>query len=120
MVSSRCHKKGFGELGQAFFGRFMTGFLNFYLSRITAEKIGSSFIQQLGDLSVFNRALANHCLESARIVRDFAGQWYSKTQYERGVSLDNTAGFVAVALSKLQEELRHQHRHMDHSRGRSV
>ena len=83
-LKSLSTKKGFGELGQAFFGRFMTGFLNFYLSRITAEKIGSSFIQQLGDLSVFNRALANHCLESARIVRDFAGQWYSKTQYERG------------------------------------
>ena len=101
-------KVGFADLGQAFFGRFISGFLNFYLSRVTATHLGEGRLHQVGDITAFNRVLETHCRESARIVRDFAGQWYSKTQYEQGISLENTAGFVAIALSKLQEELRLQ------------
>lgn len=107
-VRSLSTKAGFADLGQAFFGRFISGFLNFYLSRITATHLGEARLLQLGDISTFNHALETHCRESARIVRDFAGQWYSKTEYEQGISLENTSGFVAVALGKLQEELRHQ------------
>lgn len=101
-------KAGFADLGQAFFGRFTSGFLNFYLSRVTATHLGEGRLHQVGDITGFNRVLDTHCRESAQIVRDFAGQWYSKTLYEKGISLENTAGFVAVALSKLQEELRVQ------------
>lgn len=101
-------KVGFAELSQVFFGRFMAGFLNFYLSRATAAQLGRGRIQQLGDITAFDRALATHCRESARIVRDFAGQWYSKTEYEQGISPENTGGFVAHALEKLREELGRQ------------
>ena len=34
-------KKGFARLGQLFFARFMSRFLNFYLSRMTAASVGS-------------------------------------------------------------------------------
>lgn len=101
-------RAGFADLGQAFFGRFMSGFLNFYLSRVTAAHLGEGRLHQVGDLTAFNQALGTHCRESARIVRDFAGQWYSKTEYRRGISLENTGGFVAVALAKLQDEFRLQ------------
>jgi hypothetical protein len=101
-------KKGFGELGQAFFGRLMSRFLNFYLSRLTAAGIGVGSLQQIGDISTFNRTLEFHCIESARIVRDFAAEWYSKTEFQQGIAPANTAAFVAVALQKLAEELKHQ------------
>jgi hypothetical protein len=101
-------KGGFSDLGQAFFGRFISGFLNFYLSRVTAGHLGEERLQQLGDITAFNLALETHCRESARIVHDFAGQWYSKAAFQPGISLENTGGFVAVALAKLQEELRLQ------------
>jgi hypothetical protein len=109
-------KAGFADLGHAFFGRFISGFLNFYLSRVTAGQLGEGRLQQLGDITSFNRALDTHCRESAGIVRDFAGQWYSKTEFQQGISLENTGGFVAVALTKLQEELRLQ-RESDSARG---
>jgi hypothetical protein len=101
-------KGGFSDLGQAFFGRFVSGFLNFYLSRVTAGQLGQGRLQQVGDITAFNRALETHCRESARIVHDFAGQWYSKSAFQPGITLENTGGFVAVALTKLQEELRLQ------------
>jgi hypothetical protein len=103
-------RNGFAELSQRFFGNFIARFLNFYLSRISAAQLGRGAVQQLGDITELNRVLAKHCFESARIVRDFAGQWYGKTEYERGIDIGASKAFVAVALGKLQEELRLQRR----------
>ena len=77
-VRSLSTKKGFGELGQRFFGRFIGRFLNFYLSRVTAASLGSTRLSQLGDVARFNDALKIHCEQSARIVRDFCGEWYRR------------------------------------------
>jgi hypothetical protein len=101
-------KAGFSELGQRFFGNFMTRYLNFYLSRITASELGGGRLQQVGDISAFNAALDAHCLQSARIVRDFCGEWYSSTEFREGITLGNTSNFTAVAVRKLQAELRQQ------------
>jgi hypothetical protein len=101
-------KKGFSKLGQAFFGRFMARFLNFYLSRETAARVGQSRLTQIGELTRFNDALLTHCNQSAQIVHTFCGEWYSKTEFKEGISLRNTSGFLAVAMKKLREELRRQ------------
>jgi hypothetical protein len=101
-------RAGFARLGQRFFGGFMARFLNFYLSRITAGQVGGPKLQQVGDLTLFNEALATHCHQSARIVHDFCGEWYSKTEFQTGIDLDNTSGFMAVALKKLKAELQRQ------------
>lgn len=107
-VHSLSTKKGFGLLGQRFFGRFMAHFLNFYLSRVTAFELGGGHLQQLGDISRFNEALEEHCEQSARVVRDFSSGWYSKTEYEAGIDLQNSSRFVAIALQKLRDELQRQ------------
>jgi hypothetical protein len=107
-VRSLSTKKGFGELGQRFFGRFVARFLNFYLSRVTAAALGSARLPDLGAIAEFNDALRSHCDQSARIVRDFCGDWYSKTEYQKGIDLENTSGFLAVALKKLRSELEQQ------------
>lgn len=107
-IRSLSTKKGFGELGQRFFGRFVARFLNFYLSRVTAATLGSPRLPDLGDIAQFNDALRSHCDQSARIVRDFCGEWYSKTEYQKGINLENTSRFLAVALKKLRSELEQQ------------
>lgn len=101
-------KKGFGRLGQRFFARFIARFLNFHLSRASAAGLGSPRLQNLGHIGEFNEALTNHCEESARIVRDFCGDWYSKTEYEQGIDLANSSRFLGVAVKKLRSELQHQ------------
>lgn len=101
-------RRGFGRLGQQFFARFVARFLNFHLSRATAAGLGAPRLQNLGDIGEFNEALAIHCEESARIVRDFCGDWYSKTEYEQGIDLANSSRFLAVAVKKLRSELQHQ------------
>ena len=101
-------KAGFSRLGQGFFGGFMARFLNFYLSRITATQTAGPRFSQGGDLTQFNEALSTHCHQSARIVHDFCGEWYSKTNFQQGIDLANTSGFVAVALKKLKAEIQQQ------------
>jgi hypothetical protein len=93
-------KVGFARLGQRFFGCFIARFLNFYLSRITPAKVE--------DPTAFNEGLQTHCHETARIVQQFCGDWYSKTEFQQGISLENTAGFLAVVVQKLQAELQQQ------------
>ncbi|MBZ5706994.1 MAG: hypothetical protein LAN63_16730 [Acidobacteriia bacterium] len=73
-IRSLSTKKGFGELGQRFFGIFVARFLNFYLSRATGAGLGSPRLRDLGDVAEFNKALRTHCDQSARIVRDFCGE----------------------------------------------
>jgi hypothetical protein len=107
-VRSLSTKKGFGELGQRFFGRFVARFLNFYLSRATAAALGGPRLRVLADVTEFDQALRLHCDQSARIVRDFCGDWYSKTAYTEGIDLENTSRFLAVAVKKLRNELEHQ------------
>jgi hypothetical protein len=41
-------------------------------------------------------------------VRDFCGEWYSKTEYLQGINLENTSGFIAVAIKKLRAEIKQQ------------
>jgi hypothetical protein len=103
-IRSVSTKKGFGELGQQFFGKFVSRFLNFYLSRITAAELGKRRLKDLGDVAQFNEALRSHCIQSARIVRDFCGTWYSKTEYKQGIDLENSSRFLAVAMKKLRSE----------------
>ena len=66
---------------------------------------GTGAFGNVQDFSDFRQSLYRHCYQSARIVHDFCGEWYSKTQWERGSTCENTAGFVAVALEKLRAEL---------------
>ena len=101
-------KAGFSRLSQVFFGRFIARFLNFYLSRATAAHVGGDRLHQVVDLTRFNQDLRLHCEQSARIVYDFSGEWYSKTQFKEGINLENTSRFLAVALKKLQAELGRQ------------
>lgn len=101
-------KKGFGQLGQRFFARFVARFLNFHLSRATAAGLGAPRLQNLGHIGEFNEALTTHCQQSARIVRDFCGDWYSKTEYQQGIDLKNSSRFLAIVVKKLRSELQHQ------------
>jgi hypothetical protein len=101
-------KKGFSYLGQKFFGSFMTRYLNFFLCRIIAAKTGEARIKQVGDVTSFNRVLQTHCEQSSRIVYDFCGQWYSKTEFMEGINLDNSSRFFVIAIKKLQAELKQQ------------
>ncbi len=97
---------GFANLAHEFFSRFSQRFLTYHLSRELANHVGqgkafaspvehSEFIDQLG----------MHCRQTALIVRTFAGEWYSKHNFEGGITPTKAKGFVYVAVGKLRKEL---------------
>ena len=97
--------KGFSEVGQKFFGSFLTQYLNFYLSRISASVLGHGVISNVNDISSFNKSFENHCYQSAKIIKQFTGEWISKTEYEQGINQENISRFIAVSIKKIQSEL---------------
>jgi hypothetical protein len=54
----------------------------------------------------FNQALELHCREASRIVQDFAGSWYTKAQFEGGITPERARRFAFVALRKIVAELK--------------
>lgn len=96
----------FGGIARQFFGNLIGRLLGFHLSRVVRPGEGQSLIGDAGDLTRFNDELRRHALERALVVRDFAGGWFSKTEFERGIDPSNVRRFVAHALRKVAAEFR--------------
>jgi len=99
-------KKQFGRLARDFFARLMRRYLSSFLSREIANHVGGGerFADVDGHVG-FSAALNLHCQEAAHIVEDFAGGWFSKTDFEGGITPEKAAGFMYVALRKLRGEM---------------
>ena len=97
----------FAKLSRDFFARLINRNLEYFISRTIADHIGPGRgFRSLNDQDVFRRALAQHCYEAALIVESFSRQWYSKTNWQGGVTPAKAASFIHVAFKKLREELR--------------
>jgi len=99
-------KKRFGYLAHDFFARFANRFLAYHLSRELSNHVGEGRrFSNIAEHEQFKDALELHCHQTARIVRDFAGSWHSKTNYESGITPLKAKRFVAHAMTKLSDEL---------------
>ncbi len=97
----------FAKLSREFFARLINRNLEYFISRAIADHTGPGRgFRSLDDQEVFRRALTQHCYEAALIVETFSRQWYSKANWQGGVTPAKAAGFVNVAFKKLREELR--------------
>ncbi len=98
----------FGELAHSFFADFLSRTLTSCVDRELANHVGAGFkLSTASEALDFMKALDVHTRQSARIVRDFAGGWYSKHNWESQgeISKEETQRFVAFALRKLRTEL---------------
>lgn len=99
--------KQFGTLARDFFARVTRRYLTFYLSRELSNHVGGERrFSNASDHAAFNVALEQHCREASKIVETFAGSWFSKTNWEGGITPEDSRGFAWVALKKLRAELR--------------
>lgn len=100
--------KEFGELTRLYFARLTERYLSYYLSRELSAHVGrDARFTSVAAQTKFNEDLARHCFEASRIVERFAGEWFSKTQWEQGtVDRDFCGRFAAYAFTKMGAELR--------------
>lgn len=99
----------FGELARRFFADFMSRTLRSFVDRELANHIGPGHtVSTINESLEFMRSLDTHTWQAARIVEEFAGDWYSKHNWESQgeISRDEAQRFVAQGLRKLRSELK--------------
>jgi len=83
--------------------------MNYFLSRALSHHVGEGQrFTTLSQQAEFTKTLETHCREAARIVEEFSGGWFSKTNWERGgaISREDIAAFTGYAMKKLVDELK--------------
>jgi hypothetical protein len=99
-------QRNFGILARDFFSRFVNRYLAYYLSRELSNHVGvGRRFPSSREHTEFNEALDLHCRQAARIVQNFAGEWFSKADFDGGITREKASGFIHVALGKLRDEL---------------
>lgn len=99
-------KKGFETLAHEFFSRFTQRFLTYHLGRELSNHVGGN--GRFSDPEAhtqFVRDLELHSREAARIAKEYAGDWYSKGNFEGGITPRKATKFANHVLKKLRAEL---------------
>jgi len=105
-VRSCSTKAGFSEFAHDFFARFTQRYLTYHLSRELPNHVGpDQRFSTPSEHTEFVDHLRTHCRQAATIVPEFAGGWYSKANFEGGITPAKARGFVHVALKKIRREL---------------
>jgi len=99
--------KQFSTVGQNFFGKFLYHFLDYHLSRELPNHIGAKKqFKSIKECETFKQALALHCHQTSRIVKEFTGCWPSATDFKEGITANNVkTKFIPVAFKKIKSEL---------------
>lgn len=106
-VRSFSTQGGFSDLAHDFFSRLTQRYLTYHLSRELSVHVGPG--KRFSDISQhteFLDHLNTSCRQAALIVKEFAGGWYSKTNYESGITPIKARNFAWVALKKIRAELK--------------
>jgi hypothetical protein len=96
----------FSVLARDFFARLTRRCLDYFLSRELPNHVGlTARFHSLAEHRDFEQAIDQHCHEATRIIRDFAAEWFSKSNYEGGIDEAKAGRFAHVAFGKLCSEL---------------
>lgn len=101
----------FGRVSQRFFGDFLARSLAYFVDREVSNSVGPrTSLRDVAAAKALLDGIDLHARQTALIVREFAGGWYSKHQWEsRGqISREETDRFVAYAFQKLRSELSYE------------
>ncbi len=101
-------QKQFGIISRRFFGHFLSRTVKYFINKEISNCIGVNYqLQNIQSAREFNEALAVYSYQSAKILEDFAGGWYSKHNWEKRGQITEAEAtyFVAFALRKLRMEV---------------
>jgi hypothetical protein len=106
--SNLATNKQFRIFARDFFARLTNKCLDYFVSRAVAHNVGEGRrFRTLAQQGEFTKALGMHSSEASRIVEEFSGGWFSKTNWEKkGISRKDAAGFAHVAMKKIVAELK--------------
>jgi hypothetical protein len=97
-------QKAFGNITRDFTSNLIARMLGFHLSRVVGPGNGQHLIRGAADAARFREELNRHARERALIVRDFAGGWFSKREFQHGIDRASARRFAAHAMKKVTDE----------------
>jgi len=100
-------KAQFSKFARQFFSRLTNRLLDSFVSRTLSDHVGAAQrFTTLSQKQEFSTALERHCEEASRIVEEFSGGWFSKTNWEKeGIDRESARKFAGYAMKKLTSEL---------------
>lgn len=99
-------EKGFATLAHEFYTRFARRFLTYHLGRELGLHVGGNGVfDSPADHNAFIDRLTVHCAEATVVARKYAGDWYSKHNFEGGITPEKTRRFVSHCLKKINNQL---------------
>jgi hypothetical protein len=111
-IQSACRaistKKNFGQVARDFYAAFISRSIQYVTDKELSNYVGSdSSIASPHQALAFQQAMDRYCYETATIVQEFAGGWFSKNNWETNNNIpeDATSSFTSYALQKIQMEL---------------
>lgn len=109
-------KAQFSKFARQFFCRLTNRLLDYFVSRTLSDHVGAAQrFTTLSQKQEFSAALERHCEEASRIVEEFSGGWFSKTNWEKeGIDRESARKFAGYAMKKLTSELQAGARGVEH------
>ena len=108
-LASFSSPRRFAVLARDFFARLIRRHVDYYLSRELAKHVGPGRrFASVREHTDFEKALELHCAEATRIIKEYAGEWLKKHNFEGGIDQAKAGRFVAYASEKVRAELRHR------------
>ncbi len=100
-------QSGFGHLSRRFYANLMSRYVNYFVQRELSNRVSPGTLGDISVNSAFTVQLSNYCWQSAKIIEDFSGGWYSLHSWEKKgeISENDVRPFTAYALKKIRMEL---------------
>ena len=100
--------KQFSIFARDFFARLTNKCLDYFVSKAVSHHVGEGKrFRTLSQQGEFTRALGTHSRQASKIIEEFSGGWFSKTNWEKkSISRTDAASFTHVAMKKIVAELK--------------
>lgn len=96
----------FRDLAGEFFGRLINRYLDIFLSAELPNHVGENRrFANISEYTRFSESLYAFSRSASRTVEEFAGNWYSRTRFNGGITEKKAGDFLQQAMSMVTAEL---------------
>jgi hypothetical protein len=105
-LKSHASNAKFGAASKEYFADVVSRVLLYFLNKELSNHIGpDKRFSSIRAAQEFERDINAYCRETAEIVSRFAGGWYSKQNFEGGITPEKTRAFLHIAIRKIVSQI---------------
>ncbi len=99
--------KEFAGFMHAFFTKFTSRYMKYYLSRELSNHVGpGKYFESIDRHREFNETLGTYISQVVRIADEFTPGWFSKANYEQNLNRESISRYSYIAFKKIISEFK--------------